>query len=82
LWHLEAHEGVGPVTLTAPALDATWSTTEPRGDALLAEVLPPRGLQSLTIVAEHPDIDPAMRRPGAEPEPTPDIAAPDGGSFS
>ena len=34
------------------------------------------------IVAEHPDIDPAMRRPGAEPEPTPDIAAPDGGSFS
>jgi hypothetical protein len=81
LWQVEPHEGVGPVTLTAPALDPAWSTTEVRGDALLGEVLPPKGLQSLTIVAEHPDIDPTMRRPGAEPDLGGSVA-PDGGSFS
>lgn len=81
LWQLEPHAGVGPVTLTAPALDPTWSTTELRGDALLGEVLPPKGLQSLTIVAEHPDIDPAMRRPGTDPGDGGRVV-PDGGSFS
>ena len=82
LWHLEPHDGERPVTITAPALDPAWSTTEPRGDALLGEVVPPRGLQSLTIVAEHPDIDPAMRRPGAQPQEPPGVETPDGGSFS
>ena len=41
LWELEPHDGVGVVTLTCPGLDPAWSTTEPRGEALLAPVLPP-----------------------------------------
>jgi hypothetical protein len=36
LWELE-----GQGRLTAPGLDDTWSTTEARGEALLAPVLPP-----------------------------------------
>jgi hypothetical protein len=40
LWEVEPHDGVGPVRLTAPGLDPAWSTTEPRGEALL---------QSLTL---------------------------------
>lgn len=36
LWELDLHEGVGPVRLTAPGLDPTWSTMEPKGEALLA----------------------------------------------
>jgi hypothetical protein len=35
LWELE-----GEGRLTAPALDPSWSTTDPRGEALLAPVLP------------------------------------------
>ncbi|MCU1373182.1 MAG: hypothetical protein JWO68_468 [Actinomycetia bacterium] len=38
LWELD---GDAPVRLTAPGLDPAWSTTERRGDALLAPVLPP-----------------------------------------
>jgi hypothetical protein len=41
LWELDPHAGVGPVRLTVPGLDPTWSSTEPRGEALLAPVLPP-----------------------------------------
>ena len=51
-------------------------------DALLAEVAAPDGLDLYQLVAEHPDIDPAMRRPGTEPEPGPGPTLPDGGSFS
>ncbi len=36
LWELDVHPGVGPVTLTIPGLDPSWSSTEARGDALLA----------------------------------------------
>ncbi|MDP9440951.1 MAG: hypothetical protein M3P34_01960, partial [Actinomycetota bacterium] len=36
LWDLEQRAGSGPVTLTAPGLDPEWSTTEPRGEALLS----------------------------------------------
>ena len=36
LWDLAAWADAGPVTLTAPGLDPTWSSTERRGDALLA----------------------------------------------
>jgi len=36
LWELEPHHGLGPVQLTVPGLDSSWSTTEPAGDALLA----------------------------------------------
>jgi hypothetical protein len=38
LWELLPHDDIGPVRLTTPALDAGWSTTEPRGEALLASV--------------------------------------------
>jgi hypothetical protein len=38
LWDLDRHPGTGPVRLTAPGLDPTWSTTEARGEALLAPV--------------------------------------------
>jgi len=81
LWELVPHPDAGPVLLRAPGLDPTWRTTEARGDALLAEVRPPQGLDRLRGVAEHPDIDPAMRRPGEEP-PGPDGPLPEGGSFA
>lgn len=38
LWDLTPHDGVGPVTFTAPGLDPTWRSSEPRGEALLAAV--------------------------------------------
>ncbi|HZQ85908.1 MAG TPA: hypothetical protein VFA83_13760, partial [Acidimicrobiales bacterium] len=36
LWELEGRPEGGPVRLTAPGLDPSWSTTEPRGETLLA----------------------------------------------
>jgi hypothetical protein len=42
LWDVRPHDGVGPVRLTCPGLDPAWSTTEPRGDALLARVPAPQ----------------------------------------
>ena len=48
LWELSPHADVrDPVRLTAPGLDPAWSTTESRGDALLAPVRPEVG-QSFT----------------------------------
>jgi len=44
LWELDRTRGRRPVTITAPGLDPTWSTTEPSGEALLAPVEPPGGL--------------------------------------
>jgi hypothetical protein len=41
LWELDPHDDAAAVRLSAPGLDATWSTTEHRGDALLAPVPPP-----------------------------------------
>ena len=82
LWELDPHPGVGVVRLSVPSLDPTWSTTEHRGDTLLAEVAPPGGLDSTTLVSEHPDIDPVMRRPGAAPSQLPPDPLPDGGTFS
>ena len=81
LWELEPHDQLGPWRLAIPGLDPSWSTTEPRGETLLAEVEPPEGIETVTFVAEHPDIDPEMRRPGAEPD---DAGGPlpDGGTFS
>jgi hypothetical protein len=38
LWEQVPHEGMGPVRLTAPGLDPTWSTTDRRGEALLGPV--------------------------------------------
>ena len=81
LWELEAHPGRGSVRITVPGLDPTWSSTERRGEALLGEVAPPAGLEQVTVVSEHPDIDPEMRRPGRDPGP-PGGSEPEGGSFS
>jgi hypothetical protein len=81
LWDLDAHPGTAAVVLRAPGLDPHWSTTEPRGEALLAEVPPPAGLDLVTVVAEHPDIDPEMRRPAPEPA-APPRSLPEGGTFS
>jgi len=39
LWEVDAHAG-SPVELRAPGLDPDWSTTEPKGEALLAPVVP------------------------------------------
>lgn len=41
LWELEARPGAAPVRLTVPGLDPAWSSTEARGEALLAAVAPP-----------------------------------------
>jgi hypothetical protein len=41
LWELQPHDGATAVRITAPGLDPSWSTTELRGDALLAPVPPP-----------------------------------------
>jgi hypothetical protein len=41
LWELDANDDVDDVTITVPGLDPSWSTTERRGEALLAPVLPP-----------------------------------------
>ena len=38
LWELDPHPGAGPARLTAPGLAPGWSTTEPRGEALLDPV--------------------------------------------
>jgi hypothetical protein len=35
LWELDAHEGVGPVTITAPGLDRAWSSDTRKGEELL-----------------------------------------------
>lgn len=41
LWHLEPHDPTAPPTrLSAPGLDPTWSSTEARGEALLAAAEP------------------------------------------
>jgi hypothetical protein len=81
LWDLAPHRPDRPVLLRSSGLDTSWSATTPRGEVLLGEVPPPEGLDVVTLVAEHPDIDPAMRRPGRAPTDLPD-ELPDGGSFS
>lgn len=60
LWHLEPHEAGQPVRLTTPGLDPGWSSTEPRGEALLAPVAlpdraPRRGLSIPVAIAPMPE---------------------------
>jgi hypothetical protein len=81
LWELDPHPGLGPVTLTIPGLDPTWSTTELRGDALLAEVAPPEGIDLVREVAEHPGLQEHMRPEADDPGAAPP-SLPEGGSFS
>ncbi|HWJ62984.1 MAG TPA: hypothetical protein VNS19_13530 [Acidimicrobiales bacterium] len=81
LWELAPHPDVGPVALTIPGLDPTWSTTELRGDALLAEVAPPEGIDLVREVAEHPGLQEHMRPEGDDPGSAPP-PLPEGGTFS
>jgi hypothetical protein len=63
LWELDRDARLGPVRLTTPRLDPSWSTTDPRGEALLAPVaVPERPSQrrGLTIPVA---IEPMRRRP-------------------
>jgi hypothetical protein len=54
LWELAPHDGA--VRLTAPGLDPAWSTSEPRGEALLAPVPPPVAVEEpVTEPVEEPD---------------------------
>jgi hypothetical protein len=41
LWERQPWRGAAPVRLTAPALDPSWSSTEPTGEALLGPVALP-----------------------------------------
>lgn len=66
LWELVPFAGA--VTLRASRLDASWSTTEPRGEALLAPVEPAGGL-------------PGVVKPLAETG-KPASSAPEGGTFT
>ena len=81
LWELEAHAGIGPVVLRVPGLDPSWSTTDARGDALLAAVEPPSGFDLVREVAEHMDIPQEMLPEAPAPEPPPP-SLPEGGTFS
>jgi len=44
LWELEPFDGVDGVRLTVPGLDPVWSSTEHRGEALLAPVTATQGV--------------------------------------
>jgi hypothetical protein len=65
LWELQGGRR-RPVTITAPGLDPTWSTTEASGEALLAPIEPPGGLPKVY---------------GPPPEPTGDRVPDAGESF-
>jgi hypothetical protein len=91
LWDLEAHEGVGPVRLTIPGLDPSWSTTEQRGETLLAAVAPPEArLTEAASVAPSPPPAEAPGtassaeppRPAAPPRPSGDPPPAEPGSLS
>ena len=81
LWEFEPHPGMDPVSITVPGLDPTWSTTDLRGDALLAAVTPPEGIDLIREVAEHPGLQEHMR-PEADEAPKPPPSLPEGGVFS
>jgi hypothetical protein len=59
LWDLDPHPGPAAV-ITAPGIDPSWSTTEPRGDALLAAPI-------LAAPAQPP---PTTQPPPTQPPPT------------
>lgn len=49
LWELARHDGVGDVRITAPGLDPAWSSTDAKGDALLAPVAPPGQVSAVSL---------------------------------
>jgi hypothetical protein len=63
LWDLEARAGRPPARLRVPALDPAWTTTEPRGEALLAPVAVPARAASRRGLTIPVTIEPVRRRP-------------------
>ena len=55
LWELVPHDEASVVLITVPGLDRSWSTTELRGDALLAPVAPPEPEPSEPVPLLEPD---------------------------
>ena len=49
LWDLVKHDGVGDVRITVPGLDPAWSSTDTKGDALLAPVAPPGNVSAVSL---------------------------------
>ena len=76
LWEVDPHPGVAAVRLVAPALDASWSTTDPRGEALLGPVPPPPPPSPDGNGSAAPA--PPVAVAASDPEPPPD----EGGSFA
>jgi hypothetical protein len=59
LWDLVADPDAPPTRLTIPGLDPTWSTTEPKGEALLGPVAipeapPANGVTTPVVVGPRP----------------------------
>jgi hypothetical protein len=74
LWEVTPHDGVTSVRLTAPGLDASWSTTDLRGEALLGPVpVPP-------AAPESPEAPAGVPVPAGRTEPV--LLPPESGSFS
>lgn len=70
LWQLDPHPGVGGVTITAPGLDATWSSTELEGEALLGAIPVPAAVQAEVVPDhdhDHDDDGPGAGAPAAPP---------------
>jgi hypothetical protein len=51
LWEVTPHPGVGKFRLTAPGIDPSWSTNQPRGEVLLGPVAAPPGPSAATGAA-------------------------------
>jgi hypothetical protein len=49
LWELVPHDGVASPRITVPGLDPSWSSTELKGDALLARVAPPGQVSPVSL---------------------------------
>ena len=49
LWELTKHDGVGDVRITVPGFDSSWSSTDAKGDALLAPVAPPGQVSAVSL---------------------------------
>lgn len=74
LWEMTPHDDVTSVRLTAPGLDAGWSTTDLRGEALLGPVPAP------PAPPERPEVPVGVPVPAGGSEPG--LRPPEGGSFS
>jgi hypothetical protein len=62
LWHLEPHASLYAVRITVPGLDPTWSTSDPKGEALLGPVaLPEKGPRKGLSMPVHIEPMPGRR---------------------